>query len=357
MKMDLDPTWSLNRTHIVDLPGLEVPNDVKGKTAHELVSAHVLTRLVRQQIAALQIDAELSDHGLHLAFDNCLASRNPSFRATADEIARTLGRNLGYVLLTLNRGDEVNRKARPEWNATHWERWSKVRRVWLGGGLVSGNLGPHIARHASQVIQANGVEDYAIRVSCYGADLALVGAARHVPPGADAVVALDFGGTRVKHACFTLEKNQITEIYRLPGRCAAVQALNEPTQEHAADLIRDMALVIAQTWHSARTRGLSPADTIPVCLAAYVEDGKPMIAHAGGYYQTNLVTDNLEAELGRQVSAEIGTSISVILLHDGSAAAAVYAGQQDAAVIVLGTALGIGFPGDDVGLRPVRDKC
>jgi len=115
MTIPVTPTMSLNRVCIVDLPGIDVPDNVKGKTAFQLVSATALTRLVRQHIRALHLDANLSDHALRLAYDATLASDTPSVRSAAHEIAQTMGRSLGYVLLALRRGDDVNRRARSEW--------------------------------------------------------------------------------------------------------------------------------------------------------------------------------------------------------------------------------------------------
>jgi hypothetical protein len=43
----------------------------------------------------------------------------------------------------------------------------------------------------------------------------------------------------------------------------------------------------------------------------------------------------------------------VALIHDGTAAARAYAGEMRAAVITLGTALGVGFPPTSGGLRPI----
>jgi hypothetical protein len=40
----------------------------------------------------------------------------------------------------------------------------------------------------------------------------------------------------------------------------------------------------------------------------------------------------------------IGRSLTMRLLHDGSAAAQALAGKEHAAVMMLGTALGVGFP-------------
>jgi hypothetical protein len=54
-------------------------------------------------------------------------------------------------------------------------------------------------------------------------------------------------------------------------------------------------------------------------------------------------------ELGRR----LGQTAEVALLHDGAAAAAVYAGNDRAVVITLGTALGNGFPPAAGVLRPI----
>jgi hypothetical protein len=357
--MFLDTSWSLNRVYIADLPGLELPDDVRGKVSYDLVSAQALTHLIRQHLTPLHLDAHLSDHALRLAFDARLESAVPSIRATAHQVARTMGRNFGYVLLVLKRGDRVNRDARPEWAFRHWDHWAGIERVWLGGGLVSGKLGPHIVRHARQVMQEGEVEDLAIRLSPYAAHLPLVGAARYVPPGTVSAVVLDFGSTMIKRARAVYDLDQLVELHRLPSQpvnWTSVGAIDETTPEQTEELVRGMAAIIAETCRRARTLGPTrPSATLPVSIAAYVKDGNPLITQAGLYMQTHLITDNLEAELGRRVTAELNRAITIKLLHDGSAAATAYAGEHHSAVITIGTAMGIGFPADDAGLRAIPD--
>lgn len=358
--MFLDTSWSLNRVHIADLPGLELPDDVKGKVSYDLVSAQALTRLIRQHLAPLQLDANLSEHQLRLAFDASLESAVPSIRAAAEQVARTVGRYFGYVLLVLKRGDRVNRDARPEWAFRQWDHWAGIERVWLGGGLVSGHLGPHLARHARQVMQEDGIEGFVVHLSPYAAHLPLVGAARYAPPGTDSAVVLDFGGTMIKRAHAVFEKDQLIALHRLPSQpvnWTSIRAFGETTPEQAEKLVREMAAIIAEAWRRASAMAPSrPADTIAMSVAAYVQDGNPLITQAGLYMQTNLVTQNLAAELGRRVGTELNRPIRVKLLHDGSAAATTYAGERHTAVITIGTAMGIGFPGDDAGLRAISDR-
>jgi hypothetical protein len=353
--MELDPSWSLNRVVIADLPGLGGLEDVKGKTAYELLSAQALARLIRERRISLRLGPQLSDHQLRLAFDACLESEVSSIQESARKIAQTFGRYLGYVLLTLKRGDQINRDARPEWNRSHWSQWAGIKRAWLGGGLVSGHLGTHIAGYAGQVMQAGHVADFEIQVSPYGSALPLLGAARHLPSESGAAVALDFGGTAIKRAHVTLERGRITALQRLPDLAAhwnTVEPSQKSARRAAQHVLQSMIAAIVTTWHEAQLTNPPPASVIPVSIAAYVKDGIPL---TGVFAQTSLVADSLQDELGRRVSAEIGTPLRILLLHDGTAAAAAYAGQRNTAIVMMGTALGVGFPGDDVGLRQVGE--
>jgi hypothetical protein len=354
--MNLDPSWSLNRVRIVDLPGLHLPDDVKGKVAYELVSAERFTQLIRERSDILELDPTGSDHSLHLGIESCFRSRKSAVRTAAFDIVHLLGRSLGYILLTLKRGDPVNRAARPEWDEYHWQHWSGIQHVWLGGGLTSGQLGTELARHANHTLRAAGMYDLVLRVSPYGVALPLVGAARHTPPGFDAAVVLDFGSSMIKSAIVAFARDRLARVRRLPSRpsgWAPVSELDQPNPEAVQDLISSMVSIIANTWVQGRAEGQTLAGTIPVCIAAYVADGNPMRAQAGVYMQTRVVADNLEDALGKMVSSQLGKAVRVKLLHDGTAAAAVYSGVPRCAVVTLGTALGIGFPDAETGLRPL----
>jgi hypothetical protein len=162
----------------------------------------------------------------------------------------------------------------------------------------------------------------------------------------------------IKRACIMLKSEGLAQLHRLsslPADWPSVASLDETTPEQVTGLIDAMAAVIADTWQEASVSGIGPGRVIPVCVAAYVRDGNPMLAQGGVYTQTNLVTQNLEAELGMRASAALNAPVRIRLLHDGTAAAAAHAGEQNTAVITVGTALGTGFPGSSAGLRPVRE--
>lgn len=108
----------MNRVRIVDLPGLRVEPFVKGKSAYDLLSAAALRQLIRSQAQAHQIDPDTAD--LIHAFDSSFTADTVVVCAAANEIAAQFGRYLGCLLLTLKRGDAVNRAARRDWDERHW---------------------------------------------------------------------------------------------------------------------------------------------------------------------------------------------------------------------------------------------
>ena len=359
----LTPTASLNRVRIVDLPGLPLDPDVRGRTGYELLSAQALAAAIRPHAAALALTAkEQPDDTLLLpAFDRSLASHDPAVRAVARDLARRFGRSLGYLLLTLRRGDLVNRQARGEWDDTYWSHWAGIRVIWLGGGLVRGRLGRHLRRSATDLLAASGASDLAPRISAHPALLPLIGAARAIPPSAHrAALVLDFGSGAVKRALARYDAaGALAALHPFPSLPAPQLAgdnTSAPTPDQARALAVEMARVIASSWREASIihpdHSLTPH--ISVSLAAYVRDGHPLPRQGSAYSALHALPENAASALSRRVSALVDRPLEVSLLHDGSAAACARAGASHAAVILLGTALGVGFvPREAASLRPL----
>jgi len=217
----LTPRASLNRVRIVDLPGIDLEPEVKGKLAGELLSADRIVGYVREQAAALGIvGKEPLSAGEALAALNCtIRSVDQGARAAARKVACHVGRHLGYLLLTLKRGDEVNRQARLEWDESYWAHWARMRAVWLGGGIVSGPLGTHLRDVAAELLLEHGVVDLVLRVAEHPASLPLIGAARSVPNQSRTALVFDFGGSLVKRACAIYDQGTVTMLRLLPPRC------------------------------------------------------------------------------------------------------------------------------------------
>ncbi len=124
----LTPAASLNRVRIVDLPGVALDDAIRGKTAYELLVARTLADDVRRHADVLGLDEPRAtpDTTLLPAFARRFAADAPRVQDAAEGIARRFGRSLGWLILTLKRGDAINRRARPDWDDTYWDHWAGI---------------------------------------------------------------------------------------------------------------------------------------------------------------------------------------------------------------------------------------
>ncbi len=354
------PHVSVNRVRIVDLPGIAVDGEVRGKMAYDLLSCRAITQYAREQAEALGLPPAFAQDSAHTRVelprfvDGCLVASCAVVRRAAQAIGRRLGRNLGYILLALHRGDEANREARPDWTAADWDRWAWIRQVWLGGGMVSGQLGQLILHHARAFLDESGHGGCPqVELSPYQGDMALLGAARYLPPCACHSICLDLGQTLVKRACLTATRGTITQAHHYSPLAPNWDELGEPGFPDAArgQQVLDFVVgAIAQTIEESEGDRLDPGEDVTLSVAAYVRDGRPL--GNGLYAQMAALAADTQGLLADAVSGRTGKKVRAHLIHDGTAAAALYAGARQAAVITVGTALGIGFPPvSDEGLR------
>lgn len=362
------PHVSLNRVRIVDLPGLPLDDEVRGRTAYDLLSSAAVIRYALASAALANAEAlgvpqvvgqttPPPPFWLTRVVSDSLDSPDERARAAARDIARRLGRNLACVLLTLHRGDRINREARPDWAADDWERWAAIRQVWLGGGLMNGLLGQFMAQAARDLLAEWGYAgQLPVQVSPYGDLLAVLGAGRYLPATAQCALALDSGQSSVKRVCLELEGGALVRVHRFSSQRPDVNRMSadaEPGQA-AYTMLDLVARAIARTFEEAVGQGLSPGEDVMLSVAGYVQDGRILT----GQY-TCLCTNeagrpasDARPLISKAVQERTGRAFRVHLIHDGTAAAAVYAGHPNTAVIMLGTALGIGFaPASDSGLR------
>lgn len=253
------PSASLNRVQIMDLPGLPLDAAVHGRRGDELVSNRVLMALAGAHADALGLpmddlppvtpqltrsDVTARDWAPR-AVDAALASADPARRAAGAAVARRLGRNLGWLLIALHRGNAANRAVRPDWRPADWQTWAAVRRVWLGGGLSSGRLGETIAAEARQLLQELGYGQIEVALSPYRGQIALVGAARllNAAPGTRSAVqercllGLDFGPRRAQNYA----QSQLA-AWGFAGRMGSIQDKLIAGQRHTGLAAAQLAL-------------------------------------------------------------------------------------------------------------------
>lgn len=381
-KMPATPkSASINRIRIVDLPGIPLDDAVRGMQAYHLLSAPALIRYAQELGDRLKLPTHLHRgdpedpeirRDLPRYVDGCLANEDGTIREAARSIARRLGRNLGFVLLTLHRGDPANRDARADWTAHEWIQWQTIRRVWLGGGVVSGGLGEMLIQEAQALLDAHG---YGAQLSVARTprphDMALLGAARYLPHPADDpppqgqdtatyhALCLDLGQTSIKRAVATIDPGgALTHLHRLPPVAIPWRWRNSP---NAADQIDGEAVleIVSRAVAGGIELGkaLYPAARfsldIAMSIAAYIREGE--LLGNGIYARMSRLSRDAGVLIARHVAQEttdIRHPPRLHIVHDGTAAAALHAGEPYGAVIVVGTALGVGFPpADATGLR------
>ncbi len=356
-------TPSINRVRVVDLPGIVLPEAVRGRLGYEFLSAAALAGRIRRQAGVLGLNPDRPD--LIRAFDGCLTATSaalstgvfPQNLRVASSICQEHGRFLGYLLLTLKRGDPANRAARPDWDGRHWAWWAQIETVWLGGGMVSGHLGPIMAEAAQTVVRDGGFPDFAVYVSPYGRNISLAGAARmaqneknlrHPRSSTSQSLVFDFGHTSVKRAVAQFADGRLQTLIPLPS----LPAPCEPYDYHGWSLgaseetLRGMVTAVAQTWQDAHQQGRTLGPIIVISLACYLQNGHPIPAHleTGCYARLQTLTGHLESFVREQIRSALAQPVQVKLVHDATAAAMAYEGWRKTAVITLGTSLGIGFP-------------
>jgi len=322
--------------------------------AYHLLSAPTVARYAQAHAAALDLppayraaDPDAPDIRRETPpyVDAALSSPDPDARAAAERIARRLGRNLGYILLTLQRGDAVNRAARAEWGEAEWARWGEVKCVWIGGGLMQSNLGARIIQHARELLAETGYDEtVSVAQTSQPPPMALIGAARYLPLTEGLALCCDFGQTGAKRALIEVHAGAITRIHHLTTRPVEWPWRNDPQAAQKIDAaeVRDfVATTIAQTLAEHRAQNLAPE--VMCSVAAYVRGGTLL---GNGIYATLMrLTEGDDARplLEAAVRAR-GETVRMHLIHDGTAAAALHAGAARAAVLVIGTAIGVGFP-------------
>jgi hypothetical protein len=364
---------SLNQVRIVDFRGSDLPPGVSGHTGYELLSAAALRQLVRGHALSLSLDEKAGD--LLERFDDCFTSTDPGDRAAAELVAAEFGKRLGFLLLTLHRADEVNRLARPDWTDGHWAFWQAIRQVWLAGGLMSGRLGSAALHHTRLVLQRYRAQ-MKVELAAHPALLPLLGAARHglntdqsqaghggplsarvgAPNGNQPVLVFDFGQTMVKRALAHYRGGCLVKLVLLPVRpsdCGRL-AIGSNALESLEQQVDAILNLVVESWLVAEACGLRPETHAVISLATYLFRGQPCQPQDSCYGRLAYLSSDLPAYLATCLSKRLGRRFRFSLLHDGSAAASVYAGRPDAAVIVLGTAMGVGFPNvSEDGLCPV----
>jgi hypothetical protein len=345
---DLHPLASLNRRVIIALPGIEP--DWIGQTGASLCSKRALIALIEQQAAALELEG-VPPADFPRQLNALLAGLEGPVRAQAEAIARRHGQQIGYLIASILLAPGGLTTPLDPWEAAYLEHWRhEVTYIGLGGGRANGLLGQWVAAAAEDVLQTCGLGQIRVEALPDPSYLPLSGAARSISPGDWQVAAVaDFGGTHAKSGlAFYNEAGALLRLRVLPQ--VSTGGLSDPGQ--AGALAQAIVAVLADAIRRAPPDLLLAPEVI-CSVAAYLEGGQPAITpgRSLGAYALRELGDDLPTWFSAQLSAAGGRPLRLRFAHDCDIAAVALAGRPRSAVVMLGTALGVGFVPPEVGLR------
>ncbi len=347
---------SLNRLKIIDLPEISLDPEVKGKRGLRLMSADNLIEIIKKESIFLDLDLDnIPDVELPIYLNKALESENLKVRLTAENIARRLGRNLAFILLTLKRADSVNKEARPDWEDEHWNYWQQVENLVFVGGLCNGNLAQRIKYYIDKLFEEAETPKYKIKFAKNPSLIPMIGAARHSPEECSNLLVFDFGQTLIKRGLANFEEGMLKEIKQLSSLeskyVAEIDFKNEKEEKKEAEKLKNYIIkTISETWKEVKSKYTRPCSTISVSIANDLIDDQ---FFGGGYGKLGLLADDLQENIEAEVSNLINRDIEISFIHDGTAAADAYAETDNSVLLSFGTAIGVGFPINKAGLRPV----
>jgi hypothetical protein len=261
-----------------------------------------------------------------LTLNDWVAAEDPDAAAFADK----LGVALAALVATLTLAPADTRAARAEWPNEHWERWRMVRRIVLGGGVLSGALGQRMYIAAQGwLAQLNPAAELVLALQ--PRLLMLQGLARKFPNGT--VVVVDAGHTAIKRGIAQMRDGEMESLQ--PDKLLEVpHTLNNPDQ-----LLGHLVEVLIGQAEKSQANQFALSLSMEVDVEGSVRADVPTTS-----FYRSLSKFRLMSEVEVRLSRQLGYPCQVKVMHEASAAVGGIP-NVDAAVL-LGTSLGGTFRPD-----------
>lgn len=302
------------------------------RPAGRVLGAIGLSRTVEDAAAAAGVDIGRAPL---VALDRALAAG----QGWAEAVAQRWIDAFLHLLRTLRTPTRADREARAEWGAEDWATWAAVRRVVVCGGVVAGELGARLGRDPRLEQAGATVAKDPSRTPLLGLASALDGEG----------LALDLGHTTLKAA--RVQDGRLVQAGRTPVPWRAFDTSTWPAPETLLDLVVQTARsAVRERPGSVERHRLRPDEplAVAVAIANYVVDGT---LDQDQTYGTLVRPGTDPRDLLAQALTHGLRRPCVVthLVNDGTAAAlgveAATVGATPAAVISVGTSLGVGFTG------------
>jgi len=356
----LRPLASLNRRRLIALPGLD--EDEVGKAGWELLSILALIKLIQPHVRTLQLEGT-PDNDLPQQLNAILSGPDGPRRSLAASIVEQHGRLVGYLIASILLAPHGLTDPMVAWEKAFLKQWrDRAGQIVLGGGRANGRLG-ELIRDAAQEVLIRCGQERKLALADHPSYLPTIGAARSVPPSSHgAAVVFDFGGTKAKRGIAFFDRSgALCRLRVLPPRDLGDLTWEGRTAELGAAMVTIMAETIREWLVSihAVEPSITLAPTILCSVAAYVEDGEPMRIDRGTYTWLHRLSPDIRAWFCARIEAAVGTprgAVQIEFVHDCDVAACALAGRPNATVLMLGSALGVGFVPPAEGYRPLAER-
>lgn len=342
---------SVNSVRIAKLPIKGIEDEIEGKRADEIFSARIISEDVRDSAERMKVDvSSYSFRDLPRFLSENMFSDDMLSRRLSQQLAQKYGNRLGLLLLTLKRGEEENRRARHDWSDEHWEYWKNIGTVILTGGLAGGMLGKRFKEQVQYVFDMAGERCYNIKLFENSSHIGSFGCAKLVPYDDKVFPVFDFGQTKLKRCIVTKRSSEISNISVLPSIPSVNMELDfsdsSENYSRALGLHRYLLNVLCDTCKEIPLEDGERGEAV-ISIANYVVGGT-LNTYRGGYAKLSLLAHDYQSLLSDELSSRLHRPYRVHLVHDGTAIALNFSGQESTVCLSLGTAFGVGFPPENI---------
>lgn len=341
------PVCSINRVRLAKLPVYGIEDGVEGFRANEIFSAKIISDDVLSTAQKFRVDvSDYSYRELPKVLSDGILSDDVLKHRVATTLSTKYGNRLGLILLTLRTGLPENRVVRDDWEDEHWQYWAEVKNLILTGGLASGLLGKRFKEQIQYVFDVAGVKPYNISLFENSSHVGAMGCTKLIADKDKSFAVLDFGQTNIKRCLIRKRGGEVSSITTLD----TVPSLNmdltfSDTRENydrALELHRYLLNVICDTCKDIELAKEERGEVI-ISIANYVVGGE-LNRRRGGYAKLHLLCDDYAGLLSHELSSRMHRPYRVRLVHDGTAIALNFNGNEDSVCMSIGTAFGVGFP-------------
>ena len=310
----------------------DIPGAWKAVKGEDLYSMDLIRKLLLELFPELSSVGDFSPMGF-------IRRNNGDPRIT--RLVHRLSEGLAILLISLIEGSAPSRELNHLSDAD-WEFWAGCKHIILDGGMAKGPAANAFLDHLRACLADRGISVKIDRTLPIDGNrtMSLLGCAAPEPDYYQTIYVFDFGNSKIKSGrCLRIGKR--LRLEELPG-VLHKDFWNMKDDSGTARLLHEtICETILNTLDYYEDFG--PEYRIGMCFANnYL---RQQISNRGSYRSLRLLGDDYRSLLQKSLETQTCKKVSLSLYNDAEAVANLYQRwAPDAAVITLGTHLGIAYP-------------